>query len=324
MRVYVAGATGVLGRSVVRELIARGHTVTGLARSRENEALLRELGAVPAPGDLFDADSLARGAAAAEVVMHLASAVPTRTRQTLRDWQMNDRIRIEGTANLIDAARRAQARFYVQQSVTFVHGGAGVSWVDEESLLIPHRVDDSAVTMERLVREAGELYGLRAAIMRGGLFYHPEARHTRRMIRGLRFGRLPVVGMGANFWSLIHVDDMAHACVLAAEQQPAGQTLLVVDDAPVRYRDLFTYIARETGGPKPRYLPPVVARLLVGGLTFERLTASLRCRNNKLKRQLGWEPRFPTYEDGFAAILAGRKSRFTAETQRAQSGRGAG
>src|SRR2546426_6629059 len=108
MRVFVVGATGVLGRHVVRELVARGHEVSGLVRAPLNEPVLRSLGALPAHGDLFDADSLARAAAGAEVVMHLATAVPSGTRQTLRDWQMNDRIRTEGTANLLDAARRVQ------------------------------------------------------------------------------------------------------------------------------------------------------------------------------------------------------------------------
>jgi nucleoside-diphosphate-sugar epimerase len=102
---------------------------------------------------------------------------------------------------------------------------------------------------------------------------------------------------------MVHVEDMARACVLAAEALPAGETFLVVDDEPVRMRDLFTHIAREVGGPKPRYLPPAVARLLVGSLTVDMATASLRCRNAKIKRQLGWAPRFPTYREGFAAVL---------------------
>src|SRR5258708_3787572 len=151
MRVFVAGATGVLGRLVVRELVARGHAVTGLARSPASEAVLCRLGAAPAPGDLYDAGSLIRAAAGAEVVMHLATAIPSGDRQTLRDWRLNDRIRTEGTANLLDAARRVRARFYVQQSVTLVHGSAGESWVDEGSPVVPHRVIDSAVVTERLV-----------------------------------------------------------------------------------------------------------------------------------------------------------------------------
>ena len=302
MRVFVAGATGVLGRLVVREMVARGHAVTGLARSATNAAVLRWLDAAPAAGDLFDADSLARAAAGADVVMHLASAIPSGTRQTLRDWQMNDRIRTEGTANLLEAACRVRARFYIQQSEIAVYGSTSENWVDEGSPVVPHRVLDSAVAMECLVREAGELHGVPAAILRGGTLYHPESPRTRQMIAGLKAGRLPVIGMGANFWSLIHGEDFALACALAAETHPAGETFLVVDDEPVRWRDLFTHIAREAGGPRPRYLPPVVARLAVGRLTADLLTASLRCRNGKLKRQLGWQPCFPTYRHGFAAL----------------------
>jgi nucleoside-diphosphate-sugar epimerase len=301
MRVFVAGATGVLGRLVVRELVARGHAVSGLARSPANEAVLCRLGAAPAPGDLFDADSLIRAAAGADVVMHLATAIPTGTRQTVRDWRLNDRILTEGTANLLDAARRVRARFYVQQSVTLVHRSAGDSWVDEGSPVVPHRVMDSAVVMECLVREAGQSRGLPGAILRGGMLYHPECLRTRQMIAGLRAGKLPIIGMGANFWSMIHGEDLARACVLAAEARPAGETFLVVDDEPVRWRDLFTFVAREAGGPRPRYLPPAVARLVTGAVSADLLTASLRCRNGKLKRQLDWQPRFGTYRDGLAA-----------------------
>jgi nucleoside-diphosphate-sugar epimerase len=301
MRVFVAGATGVVGRLVVRELVARGHVVIGLARSPANEAVLYRLGAMPASGDLFDADSLTRAAAGAEVVMHLATAIPAGARQTLRDWRLNDRIRTEGTANLFDAARRVRASFYVQQGVTAVHGNAGESWVDEGSPVVPHRAVDSAVVMECLVREASESCGLPAAILRGGILYHAESLQTRQMIAGLRAGKLPILGMGDNFWSMVHGEDLALACVLAAEARPAGETFLVVDDEPVRWRDLFTFIAREAGGPRPRYLPPAVGRFAAGRLTTDLLSASLRCRNGKLKRQLGWQPRFPTYRDGFVA-----------------------
>jgi nucleoside-diphosphate-sugar epimerase len=304
MRVFVAGATGVLGRLVVRELQARGHGVVGLARSAGNEAILRWLGATPAPGDLFDADSLDRATRGAEVVMHLATAIPTVRRPTLADWRLNDRILTEGTANLLDAACRVRARFYVQQSVTLVHGSAGESWIDEGSPVVPHRVADAAATMERLVREAAKLHRLPAAILRAGTMYHEESSGTRELIARLKAGKQPIVGMGSNFRSMIQAEDMARACVLAAEMRPVGETFLVVDDEPVRWRDVATRLARAVGGPRPHYLPPFAARLALGNLQVDLEMASLRCRNGKLKRQLGWQPRYPTYREGVAATLA--------------------
>jgi nucleoside-diphosphate-sugar epimerase len=303
MRVFVAGATGGVGRLVVRDLVARGHVVAGLARSAANEAILRWLGAVPAAGDLFDPDSLAGAVRGADVVMHLAAAIPSVRRPTLSDWRLNDRVLTEGTANLLDAACRARARFYVQQSAISVHGSAGESWIDEGSPLVPHRVADSAVTMERLVREAGKLHRLRAAILRSGTLYHADSPHTQAMMAGLKDGKRPIIGMGANFRSMIHGEDLARAFVLAAEMQPVGETFLAVDDEPVRWRDLYTHLARAAGGPRPNYLPPFAARLTLGSLTVDLETASLRCRNGKLKRHLGWQPRFPTYRDGIAALL---------------------
>jgi len=123
------------------------------------------------------------------------------------------------------------------------------------------------------------------------------------MIAGLRAGKLPISGMGANFWSMIHGEDLARACVLAAEARPAGETFLVVDDEPVRWRDLFAFVARKAGGPRPRYLPPAVARFVTGAVSADLLTTSLRCRNGKLKRQLGWQPRFPNYRDGLSGLM---------------------
>ncbi len=236
--------------------------------------------------------------------MHLATAIPAKARLRLGDWRMNDEIRVQGTANLLEAARRVRARLYLQQSEVGVHGSAGETWIDENSPVVPHRVMDSAVTMERLVREASRLHGLPAVILRGGSFYHQEACDTQAMLAGLRQGQYPVIGMGANFCSLIHGEDMARVCALAAEAQPAGETFLVVDDEPVRRRDLLTHLARVAGGPPLRYLPPFAARLLMGSLNVELATASRRCRNAKLKRQLGWQPRFPTFRDGFPAVLA--------------------
>jgi 2-alkyl-3-oxoalkanoate reductase len=302
MRVFVAGATGVLGRQVVRELLDRGHAVTGLARRPENERLLRALGAAPAAGDLFDAGSLARAAAGTEVVMHLATATPSGPRQRLRDWKLNDRIRTEGTAALLEASRRVGARCYIQQSTALVHGSAGDAWVDENSPRVPHRVFDSAVAMEGLVCHAGREHGLATVILRGGMLYHRDASSTRQMLAGIRSGSLPVVGMGDSFRSLVHVADMARACVIAAETRPAGEAFLVVDDEPVRVRDLFTHLARLSGGPKPRYLLPIAARLLMGALAVDLAMVSLRCRNAKIKRHLGWAPEFPSYREGFAAM----------------------
>jgi nucleoside-diphosphate-sugar epimerase len=119
----------------------------------------------------------------------------------------------------------------------------------------------------------------------------------------LKAGKQPIVGLGANFRSMIHAEDMARACVLAAEARPVGETFLVVDDEPVRWRDLITHLARAVGGPRPHYLPPFAARLALGSLQVDLEMASLRCRNGKLKRQLGWQPRYATYREGVAAIL---------------------
>lgn len=303
LKIFVAGATGVLGRAVVPRLRSQGHAVIGLARSDSNAEVLHKMAAEPAGCDLFDAGSLEAPIRGCDAVLHLATAIPRKRRPSLQDFDLNDRIRTDGTRNLLAAALRCGVKRFVQQSIASLHSGHLEAWADEEGPLGAHPLYASAIEMERTVWQSQGLDGLSTVILRGGWFYGPTAAHTRQLFGYLRTGLMPVMGAGDNYWSLIHVDDMASACVAAAEASSPSQLYLAVDDEPVRVRDLFAHIARSLDRRPPRHAPPWLVSLLAGAVTRDSLAASYRCRNRRIKRELGWAPAYPTYKEGVAAVL---------------------
>jgi 2-alkyl-3-oxoalkanoate reductase len=305
MRVFVAGATGVLGRRLVAELASRGHEVVGLARGPEAAERVRAAGGRPAEGALFDATSLARAAEGAEVVIHAATAIPTGLGARRRSaWAMNDRIRTEGTRALVEAAGRVGARRYLQQSVAWVvRADAGGPWFDEETPVDPPALLGSAVEGERIAREEGGRRGLEVGVLRGGWFVAADAAHTREMAAMLRAGRWPVLGRGDFRVAPVHADDAARGFALAAESAAVG-TWNLVDDEPVASAVFAGHFAERLGARRPRSLPLWLVRLLLGGQVVEALTTSMNTSNARARAELGWAPRHPTYRESLAEVVA--------------------
>jgi nucleoside-diphosphate-sugar epimerase len=304
MKVFIAGATGVLGRRVVQELMAKGHQVVGLSRSAQNSDWLSQNGAIPREGSLFNPQRLAQISADCEATLHLATAIPTKTRTTAKDWALNDRIRREGTRNLVTAALRNHHKFYLQESITFIYGDRGADWVDETASLPRSQVDilQSAVDMERIVQQAaGE--GLPVTVLRFGNFYSHDSAHTTGMFQMVKKRFFPVIGDGDFYWSLINVDDAAGAVVRAVEKREncLNQTFNVCDDEPVLYKTYLEYVAATLGARRPFHIPRWLAKLTLGGSLVKVLTASVRCRNGRFKEMTGWEPRYPAYRQSVAA-----------------------
>ncbi len=308
MKVFIAGATGVLGRRIVKRLIAGGHSVAGLCRSRRNREWLQKNGAEARDGDLFDGASLTRITSDSEAIVHMATAIPVGARPGKDDWRLNDRIRLEGTENLLCAAVANRCGIYVQQSVTFLYGDRQGAWTDESTApaaTLPEMLR-SAVEMEAMVRRADAGNGLTSTILRFGSLYAHDAAHTDSMFSQIRKRRLPLIGDGAVYWNPIHADDAAEAVVNAIENHTvaAGKTYNICDDKPVLLRQLTSFIAKSFGARTPRYTPPFLARLLIGGDSMKFLSASARCRNDGAKRDLGWSPSFATYKEGVSAEIA--------------------
>ena len=303
MNVFVAGATGVLGRRLVEQLSARGHSVVGLVRSREGERAVSSRGGQPRYADLFDADNLVHAAKGSDVVIHAATAIPTNPRASAVDWQMNDRIRREGTEALSRCAGQVGAATFIFQSIVWVATPRDGSAFDEASPPVAQTVYRSALDGEGIAQEMAELHGFDATVLRCGMFYGDDAAHTRMFAHGLRQRRMPIIGSGDNFWHCLHVDDAAGGFVAATEAGRSGLWHLV-DDEPVRSRDFLCDFARRLGARPPRRVPAWLARLMAGRDAVDFFTQSTRTSNERFHKDFGWKPRFSTYREGLAQIVA--------------------
>ena len=304
MRVFVAGATGVLGRRTVLRLVAGGHQVVGLSRSHANMEWLKANGAEPRQGDLFNAAQVRELSRDCDAVLHLATAIPDKIRSRAKDWAMNDRIRREGTKNLIEVALANRAKVYIQQSVTFIYGHRNGEWVDEEAPVTAEGAPrlQSTLDMERMAAEAAAR-GLPVINLRCGAFYCWDSSQTQTIFRMVKRGLFPVIGDGSACWNLIHVDDAAAAVVKAVENHASntGQTFNICDDEPVTFRVLVDYVAEVLGARRPRSIPPWLVRLVLGAESVRFFQASVRVQNAKAKERFRWRPEYPTYREGIRA-----------------------
>ncbi len=307
MKIFVAGGTGVLGRRVVPELVSLGHEVVGLSRSRENDDLLATMGAEARRGDLLDREGLYTISADCNAIIHLASAVPTKSRTKIDDWVLNNSARSEGTSNLVATALRNSCSLYIQPSVTFLYGRKHGEWVDEScppGSDLPAMVK-SSVEMERKVLDAVARNRLPAIILRFGNVYSHDSRHTASMYDLISRGKYPLIARGNVYWNLVTADDAAGAVVAAVKngRQNVGKIFNICDDEPVKYRDLVSFVAKSLGAPKPGSIPIFLANQALGELTVHYLLQNVRCMNKRAKEELGWQLRYPSYRTGHEAIL---------------------
>ncbi|GMR23212.1 MAG: NAD(P)-dependent oxidoreductase [Acidobacteriota bacterium] len=280
--IAIAGATGVLGRHVVPRLVERGHRVRALARNDSAEGKLSRQGVDCHRGDILVSETLDALVAGVDVALHLATAIPSRD-DPAPEWEPNDRIRREGTKNLIDACKRAGVRDYVQQSILLLQAGRGAEWITEDTPITPHAITQSAADMEALVEHSR----LRWLTLRGGLFYGAGTGLDDNFRKLAREGALIKPGDGSDFLSLIHVSDMASAVVVAVESDVRHSVLSVADDRPVMYGELFDHIAALEGMERPRKGGPAIL-------------PSFRASNARIRDELGWRPHYASFRSGLA------------------------
>src|SRR6266851_3512469 len=313
MKVFIAGASGVLGRRLVRQFVARGHSVIGLVRTPKAENTVREAGGEPRHADLFDAESLARAADGCETVIHAATAISTKQKPVPADWAANDRIRRKGTRCLTEAAAKIGAKTYLQQSIAWVARPKDDSAFDEDSPTVPEPTIQSAIDAESIAREAGAAEGFTVSILRGGFFYDSESAHTRMIADALRKRQMPIIGGGDAMWAMIHTDDAASAYVAAAEKPKIG-VWHIVDNELVQVRTFLKEFAVRLGAPAPRRVPVWLARWLAGEQAVAYFTKSTRTTNARFRRDFVWAPRFATYLEGLDQIVAAWKEEATRNT----------
>jgi nucleoside-diphosphate-sugar epimerase len=302
MKVFIAGASGVLGRRLVRQFVARGHSAIGQVRSTKAESAVREAGGEPRHADLFDAESLAKAAEGCDTVIHAATAIPTKQKTTPADWAMNDHIRRKGTRCLTEAAAKIGAKTYIQQSITWVARPIDQSAFDESSPVVPEPAIQSAIDAEAIAREAESAEGFTVSILRGGFFYDSESAHTRMIAGALRKRQMPIIGGGEAMWAIIHTDDAASAYVAAAEKPRSG-VWHIVDNELVEVRAFLKEFAARLGAPTPRRVPIWLARWLAGEQAVAYFTKSTRTTNARFRQDFGWTPRYHTYRLGLDQIL---------------------
>jgi nucleoside-diphosphate-sugar epimerase len=302
--VFVTGATGVLGRATIPQLIAAGYRVRALSRSAENDDAIHAMGAEPVRGNLFDVDALERSMSGSNAVMHLATHIPpssqTRNRQA---WRTNDRLRAEGTRNLVDAALSTGANVFVYPSFAFVYPDSGEAWIDAASTATdPVEIVKSTIAAEAEVARFASTDGdsaRRGVALRLGGLYGPDLPSTKEQLGLARRGIAPLPA-GDGYIPVLWIDDAASALVAAVERAPSG-LYDVVDDEPLRQREFVEALARAVG--RRRLLaPPRWAVGLLAGDAGRALSRSQRISNRRFREATGWEPAVPSAREGFARL----------------------
>lgn len=305
MRVFVAGASGALGRPLIPRLLAAGHEITGMTRRPERAEEIRAAGAAATVCDVFDREALHAAVAAArpEVVVHALTALPAKM-----DWKKDpigptNRVRTEGTRNLVAAARAAGARRIVAESVAFFYAPVG-DWVkDEEAPLFetaPPPFAEAVGALLALERQVTRAEGLEGVVLRYGWFYGPGTHFAPDGFQAEEVNRrrLPIVGEGGGTFSFVHVEDAATATVAALSSGTPG-VYNVVDDEPAPMREWVPIYAEALGAKPPRRVPAWLAKLVAGRAIAANATELRGASNHKAKRELGWTPRYGSWRKGF-------------------------
>jgi len=309
MRVFVAGASGTIGIPLVQGLIARGHDVIAMTRSAAMANDLRALGASVAVADALDRPALVRVVAEARPthVIHELTALPKAGVKRPSDLGPTNRLRIEGTRNLLEAAIQAGAARFIVGSFAMLSprdaapGSPQAANSGEPETAVTDAAASAVRSMELQVLEASRTGAIEGVILRYGLFYGPQVPSTRTTIEMVRRHRLPVVRHDSGQLPVINVQDAAEATVLALDRAPAGAVYDIVDDRPVSFSEIVETIAEFTGSSAPWRVPAWIPRLLSPYMA-RLISLRMPLSNAKAKAELGWRPRFPTIREGLAPL----------------------
>jgi 2-alkyl-3-oxoalkanoate reductase len=319
MKVFVAGATGVLGRTLVPQLVARGHEVVGMTRSESKQDLVRSLGARPVVADALDPDAVAQAVASAEpeVIVHELTALSgpmsmkdARHPERFEGAIMTNRLRTEATDHLLAAGRAVGAQRFVAQSFgAFRWARTGGPVQTEDDPIDPNppaALRAPLVGILHLDRAVTTIEWGEGLVLRYGGFYGPGTSISlapdAMMAAPIRKRRFPIVGDGGGVFSYVHIDDAAAATAIAVERGAPG-IYNIVDDDPAPAREWLPALASALGAKPPRRVPRWLARLAAGEAATLMMTEVRGASNEKAKRELGWQLRYPSWRQGFAQGL---------------------
>ena len=302
MKVFITGATGVLGRRVVKSLISKNISVVALSRSSQNSELLKNLGAESKQAGLFNANEMVEATKGCDAILHLATHIPQKAMPRLKDWELNDRIRVDGTKNLVVAAVKNKIDIFICEGIADVHGQQNGNFVSAETAIPQQQIKmlESAVEMEDIIRRKLNPNYL---TLRFGHFYAADAFHTKDLIAKVSRGKMPMLGKGDFYWNLIHLDDAADSIVFGLDnfQKLKARPLDVSDFNPLLFSELLNRLSAITGGKKAFTLPLFIAKLILGKNTFAFLTNSFRLKQDPLLKD--WKPKHPDFISGIKEII---------------------
>jgi 2-alkyl-3-oxoalkanoate reductase len=311
MRIFVAGATGAVGRPLVAALIAAGHSVVGLTRTPAKAEVIRRMGADPVIGDGLDPATVgsAIGSARPDVIIHEMTDLSGATdlRHFDRAFAHTNELRTLGTDLLLVAAREAGVKRFIAQSYcgwTFARSGGAVKTEQDELDANPpqelRRTWEAIRYLEQTVTASSKPEGI---VLRYGALYGPDTGlFGRAMVDQIRHRRVPLIGNGDGWWSFIHVDDAAAATVKAIERGKAGNIYNIVDDEPARVKEWLPALTQMLGAKPPFHMPAWLGRLLAGEHMVSMMTQVRAGSNAKAKSELDWRPAHPSWREGFAEV----------------------
>lgn len=299
MKVFVTGATGFVGSAAVRALISAGHDVTGLVRDKGKAAPLEQLGMRAVIGEMLEPATYLEAAAQADAVVNAAQFGVSGRVTKRKVAQINHADEVMTTA--LAGGCLEQGTTFVYTNGCFAYGDHGNAWIDETTPLHPSPM---GVGHARMVAELERLrgQGLKAVVLTAGFVYGSGGLFKGSFYDTLQKGQLRVFGSGQNYWSMVHVDDLAEAFALSLTA-PSG-SYNVVDDAPLRLRELVDTLTDLTERARVGGVPPWLLGLLIGPPVVASLTTSFRVRNDKVKAELGWKPRYGSFREGLPDVLA--------------------
>jgi nucleoside-diphosphate-sugar epimerase len=321
MKIFIAGATGAVGKRLVPLLRANGYEVVGTTRSAGKVGGLRALGAEPVVLDVLDAEAVGRAVSEAgpDVVVHQATALSdlSNVRNLDEAFEETNRLRTVGTDNLLAAAKAAGARKFVAQSFAgWPYAKEGPVVKDEEAPLDPSPPASAVQTMAAIRHLETAVVGadaIEGIALRYGGFYGPGTSlfEGGEHVAAIRRRAFPIVGSGAGIWSFVHIDDVAGGTLAAIERGRRG-LYNIVDDEPASTSEWLPYLAELLGAKPPRHVPEWLGRLVAGEQVVSMMTEARGASNAKAKRELGWKLLYPTWREGFVRCLTDEQARSAA------------
>ncbi len=311
MRIFVAGATGAIGRPLVSALIAAGHSVVGLTHAPAKTEAIRRMGAEPVVADGLDAAAVRAAvmASSPEIIIHEMTDLTGASdlRHFNRTFAGSNRLRTVGTDHLLAAAREAGVRRFIAQSLCgWPYARNGVAIKTEADELDPDPPEELRPTLEAIRYLEHAVTGStqpEGIVLRYGVFYGPDTGMLdHATIEQIRHRRVPLIGDGGGWWSFVHVDDAADATVRAVERGRPGSSYNIVDDEPAEVREWLPALAQMLDAKPPFHLPAWIGRLVAGEHMVSMMTQVRAGSNIKARRDLDWEPLRPSWREGFSVI----------------------